>query len=726
MRPNVLDIQRSDLTGSFQRCGLTLVAALMLAFAAATLPIGPFGPAQAVAASESSAAARSAAAGRCFGRPAQPLNRPGTHRIGRNRAVIVNAPVRIIAKGDNRICTGPRDHPADITLGKGTRNLLKLGAGDDTVRVQGPTGVTRIDAGDGDNRIFVNSKARSHIIRTGSGDDRIIARGKAMSYSIKSGAGNDTIRIQPGAKAVSRKIETGLGDDTVIIRANGHTDALLGARSNPNGLLDNDFYSGGPANDKVEVYGGFNTIYGNNGADTISSLGTARSTVYGGNGSDRIYSNGGDRLFGNRGNDRIEANHGPSIGGVLAVGGAGDDWLYGTDQDDILIGSTGIDKFKGFGGNDLFRADDGVNTIEGGGGVNTVSFAAHTPPGYGQRSGIFVDLAAGIARGGSVTNLSGIQNVIGSSFDDIIRTDPRFPSEIWGGLGNNEITSHQHDTVHPGLRTGDPRRPSISLSPDGVLTVLGSAGDDSISLGRRTDGVYTVSSAHPLQSVAEACSVTGGLAECRAPDLLNVLVYGGAGNDAITVEDSMPADISTVLDGGNGNNVISGGPTSDYIYTGRGNSVLDGGGGDDVIKVSDTHATVARGGPGHDVIRVLNPCLGHQVSGGPGRDNVVFAGSPRGVEVNFTRNYARWINTPNCALTRLSDDLESAEGSRHNDLFVGSPKRSTAFLGRDGIDTFRIRNGRRDVVTTGPGGRRNKIIADRFDRIIYGWGFAAF
>lgn len=670
--------------------------------------------------------ARASTAARCFGKPARSLNRPGTHRIGRREAVIVDAPVRIIAKGDNRICTGRKGHGAAITLGKGTRNLLKLGAGDDTVRVQGPTRLSRIDAGDGDNRIFINSKARSHSIRTGSGNDRIVARAKATSYSIQAGAGNDSIRIQPAAKAVKRKIATGLGDDTVVIRAKGNTDATLGAKTNPNGLLDNDFYSGGPSNDIVEAYGGFNTIYGNDGADTLQSLGTARSHVYGGNGSDKIHSSGGDRLYGNRGNDRIEANHGQSIGGVIAVGGAGDDRLYGTDHDDILVGSTGVDKFKGFGGNDLFRADDGVNTIEGGSGINTISFAAHTPPGYRQKTGVFVDLAAGIARGSSSTNLSQIQNVIGSSFDDIIRTNPSRPSEVWGGLGNDEITAHRQDKVHPGLQTASPRQPALSLSPDGVLTVMGSATDDSISIGQQSDGVYTVGSSLPLQTAGEACSVAGGQAVCNAPELLNVLVYGGGGNDAITVEDSMPAGVSTVLDGGNGNNVISGGKTSDYIYAGSGNSILSGNGGDDVIKVSDTHPTVVRGGDGHDVIRVPNPCLGHQISGGKGKDNVVFAASPRGVEVDFTRNFARWLNTSNCTPTRLGTDLEAAEGTRHDDIFIGARKRSVSFLGRDGIDTFRIKNGRRDAITTGPGGRRNKITADRFDRITYGWGFAAY
>lgn len=672
------------------------------------------------------APAQASAQSRCFGKPAKSLNRPGRHRIGRHEVVVVNAPVTIVAKGDNRICTGRRGHAASIRLGKGTRSLLKLGAGDDTVRVQGSTRLTRIDAGGGDNRVYVNGKARAQTIKTGGGNDRIVARAKATSYSIKTGAGDDSVMIRPRAKAARRTIATGLGDDRVEIRAKGNTKAVLGAKRNPHGLADSDFYSGGHSNDIVTAHSGVNTIYGNNGADRIQSLGTANSQVYGGNGSDRIHSNGGDRLFGNRGNDRIEANRGESIGGVVADGGAGDDWLYGSDHNDVLTGSTGVDKYKGFGGDDLIRADDGVNTIEGGSGINTVSFAAHTPPGYRKQSGIFVDLGAGVARGSAATKLSQIQNVIGSSFDDVIRTDPRQPSEVWGGLGNDEISAHPHDTVHPGLTRRNDRQPVVSLSPDGVLTVLGSVGDDDLRLGRAGEGLYTIDSSLPLLGTGQACAVAGGHAECRATELRNILAYGGNGNDTIAVEESVPAGISTVLDGGDGDNLVRGGNTSDYIYTGRGASVLEGHGGDDVIKASDTHPTVVRGGPGHDVMRVHNPCVGHQLSGGSGKDNAVFAGSPNGVAVDFTRNSARWLSGGSCTPTRLRTDIEGAEGTRHNDLFIGSRKRSTSFLGRDGIDTFRIKNGRRDAITTGPGGRRNKITADRFDRITFGWGFAAY
>lgn len=685
------------------------------------------GPSPAAEAGAVQQARAKASANRCFGRQARPLRRPGTHRIKRYEAVIVLAKVTIIAKGDNRICAGPGGE-ANISLGKGLRNLVKLGDGDDFIRVEGPTRETRIDAGDGDNRIIVRSKAKSHKIVTGAGNDNVIAAAKATSYWIGTGAGDDKITIRPPAKALKRTIKTGLGQDTVMIRAKGDTRATLGAASNPHGLPDTNFYSGGHSNDYVTALSGDNYIDGNDGADVLRSVGNSRAKVLGGNGSDRIYSNGGDRLIGGRGNDRIEANLSPNIGGVFADGGAGDDWLYGSDGDDILIGAPGIDKFKGFGGNDLFRANEGLNKIEGGSGVNTVSFAAHIPPGYQKKSGVMVDLAAGIARGGtSQTHLAGVQNVIGSSFDDIIKANPNQPGEIWGGLGNDEIVAYKGDKVHPGFQRRTGPEPVVNMSPDGVLTVLGGAADDTLRIGRNAEGAYTVDSAQPLLGTGESCTMSGARAICHVPELLNILVHGGAGDDAITIDESVPADISTVLDGGAGRNVILGGNTADYIYTGHGGpSILDGRGGDDVLKTSDTSQTILRGGDGHDVLRSRYPCYGHQFIGGAGKDNAVFAGSSRGVEINFTHNYVVWQGVPGCTPTRLANDIEAGEGTRNDDLFVGSKKRGLAFLGRDGIDTFLIKNGRRDVITTGPGGRRNKVIADRFDKITYGWGLAAY
>jgi len=63
--------------------------------------------------------------------------------------------------------------------------------------------------------------------------------------------------------------------------------------------------------------------------------------------------------------------------------------------------------------------------------------------------------------------------------------------------------------------------------------------------------------------------------------------------------------------------------------------------------------------------------------------------------------------------------------TRENDVLIGADDRGITFLGRDGIDVFQARNGKYDKITVG-GGRKNKVIADRKDKILWGWGYAAF
>jgi hypothetical protein len=79
----------------------------------------------------------------------------------------------------------------------------------------------------------------------------------------------------------------------------------------------------------------------------------------------------------------------------------------------------------------------------------------------------------------------------------------------------------------------------------------------------------------------------------------------------------------------------------------------------------------------------------------------------------------------------IDGDVESLEGTKYDDvLILGKRKKSQgrkrSLLGREGIDTLNSRNGVRDTVTTGDGGRKNNVIADRKDKVIFGWGFAGY
>ena len=201
-----------------------------------------------------------------------------------------------------------------------------------------------------------------------------------------------------------------------------------------------------------------------------------------------------------------------------------------------------------------------------------------------------------------------------------------------------------------------------------------------------------------------------------------VLIYGNDGSDRVTVANSVPSFVTTTIDGGSGRNVLIGGRTKDVISTGNNSegSIIKGGGDLDQIYVPG--GGTALGGSASDVIHSQTPCQGGRVGGGPGDENLVFAGSPRGVKASIAGGYARHVRGKCRRSLKIGPDIESLEGSKYNDVLILGRKlrqqgRKRSLLGREGRDVLNSRNGVQVTVTTGAGGRKNKVIADRKDKV---------
>jgi len=157
--------------------------------------------------------------------------------------------------------------------------------------------------------------------------------------------------------------------------------------------------------------------------------------------------------------------------------------------------------------------------------------------------------------------------------------------------------------------------------------------------------------------------------------------------------------------------------------------VVEGRGNFDVLYINDN--VTAIGGEGGDGIHINNPCQGGEAIGGDDTDSTIFAGADRGVEANIAAGYARWTKG-NCRnQLKISPTVEKLEGTFYNDrLTLGKRLKAqqgkSSLLGREGRNILNSRNGRRDTVTTGPAARKNKVTADRKDKVIYGWGLARF
>ena len=123
-----------------------------------------------------------------------------------------------------------------------------------------------------------------------------------------------------------------------------------------------------------------------------------------------------------------------NIGSDVLIGTEGDDVLKGFAGNDVFAALSGDDTLDGGGGNDTFFAGLGNDVISGGNGEDILSFEI-------SKAAIFVNLETGISLNEGRDTFSGIENVIGSDFSDI----------IVGSSGNNTLDGgYGADTISGG------------------------------------------------------------------------------------------------------------------------------------------------------------------------------------------------------------------------------------------------------------------------------------
>ena len=227
-----------------------------------------------------------------------------------------------------------------------------------------------------------------------------------------------------------------------------------------------------------------------------------------------------------------------------------------------------------------------------------------------------------MVKGNGKQVLSNVEDVVGSAFEDTIVGRPDVMNEISGGLGDDDLTGQgrDKDVADGGLGLNDcsgfysasycgqdspgnvgQGRVSMSIDQSGVLTVLGGNSADQITIGyQRKGSLYRVRvDSDPV--LAGRCSMSGGpnfSVTCKAPaaDLNGILVYGGAGGDRVEVENSVPSVVTSLIDGGTGENTLLGGKSRDTIRAEGYGSDVSGGANDDQLYLSAGGRML--GGPG--------------------------------------------------------------------------------------------------------------------------------
>ncbi|NYZ13126.1 hypothetical protein HL658_11220 [Azospirillum sp. RWY-5-1] len=329
-----------------------------------------------------------------------------------------------------------------VTISGGAgHDWLYGGSGDDTI--DGGVGFDVIDGGAGNDRLIVTV---GDMVQGGDGRDTVYVRGTAgfvLSMAWASvevaygGTGWDTFGGYGSTESVT--IAGGAGND--YISGGDYGDVLRGD-------ADDDYIAGGAGDDRIIGGDGNDTLVGGTGNDRLDG-GSGNDTLYGGEGIDTLIGGDGDdtldmSISSSTGvtvnlNTVVQADGTRLIGIENVVGTGSDDVLTGNDADNVLNGGwSGNDQLFGGGGNDLLIVGSGNHTLVGGDGSDTADF---TNVWDGPLNISLVTNTAtviGSTSSSMTAQLSGIENLRGSYFDDVITGDGG-DNTLTGWLGNDML-----------------------------------------------------------------------------------------------------------------------------------------------------------------------------------------------------------------------------------------------------------------------------------------------
>jgi Ca2+-binding RTX toxin-like protein len=385
----------------------------------------------------------------------------------------------------------------------------------------------------------------------------------------------------------------------------------------------NDTLTGTSGADVIEGLGGNDTINGLGGADTICGDGD-NDTVNGGTGDDHL--EGGESgtdvdtvtfAGSNVGSTGVTAS---LLGGTATVFGSetntltGFENLTGSDGFDILTGDNGPNVMDGLDRADGLEGLDGNDTLSdpvgGTGDLDGIVYGNSPGPG-----GIVADLGAGTvdgtAAGAGTDTVSGVFEIQGSPFDDVLIGDgnqntfnanggtdliqPLGGPDVVNGLFGTDTISYATETgpiVSADLSSGDPGNVTAPGGNDTVFNVegfIGSPQADDIT-GGTADEIFDGRGGDDTLNGGSGGSDTAsfaGLAQGVDANLATGAALGQGSDTLANLENLTGSDQDDTLTGNAGPNALSGLDGADNITGGLGADGFFLGNGLDVIAADD-------------------------------------------------------------------------------------------------------------------------------------------
>ncbi|MDA9950007.1 hypothetical protein N9C16_11615, partial [Paracoccaceae bacterium] len=309
------------------------------------------------------------------------------------------------------------------------------------------------------------------VLHGGAGEDFLY--GQSGNDFLDGGDGRDRIDFRDSTASVVVDFDAGtatgaaIGTDQLV-----NIERAIGSDLNDslNGSAADESFTGGLGNDNIDGAGGNDNVwYGRSNAAVSVDL--ASGVVTGGEGNDQLVS--------------IESVTGSNFA----------DTLLGSDRNDRFspdaLGDQWTPNFN-IGGADIIDGKDGIDTVSYG---DTKAEDGFTP------TGIVADLSQGtvIDPAGNTDQLSNIENIIGSSYEDSIsgdssanRLEGRGGNDVLYGLGGDDTLDggDGDDILVGGGRNNPTDGVAIEFVQDWTDILIGGSGNDYIDASKGLDTAW--------------------------------------------------------------------------------------------------------------------------------------------------------------------------------------------------------------------------------------------
>lgn len=403
---------------------------------------------------------------------------------------------------------------ANYLRGNGGNDILSGLAGND--RLQGDAGNDLLTGGLG-----------ADILNGGAGIDWALYHTSSAGVNV-----NLNVGTQSGGEAqgdmlagIENLLGSGLADTLVgnsganFLRGNAGNDNISGGGGNDilHGDAGSDMLTGGAGGDILNGGAGFDWArYQTSSAGVNVNLNVG--TQSGGDAQGDMLA-GIENLFGSNFNDTLTGN------GVA-------NFLRGQGGNDILIGAGGNDTLFGEAGNDMLIGGAGADILNGGAGIDWARY-------HSSSAAVSINLTAGSQLGGDAQGdmLAGIENVFGSSFNDVINGDSN-NNFLRGHLGNDRLSGGNGNDILKGEVGAD--------------ILIGGSGFDW--------AFYDNSNAAVNVNLFDAATETGGHAQ--GDTLMGIEnIFGSAFNDTIIGDNA-----NNSIRGAAGNDTLAGNGGADTFF----------------------------------------------------------------------------------------------------------------------------------------------------------------